>query len=248
MAHPLDGVGAKIERATDHVEKLIRDARDFERHAYTIREERNPETGTIRLLAKQVGPINPPIQLALIAGEIAYQLRSALDHLVYQLIAANKQSPNRLGQFPIFTARDKYLARAPSMIEGVSSSAKTIIESVQPYHRSARADEDPLWKLHDLNNTDRLIPVCLVLPPYVSVRLFNREPFSVTGYPPCALEEGTEFLFEPSDPEVEMQSELSCQIAFERIGGAEFEPVVPFLTQVISHVHSIVERFVGEFR
>jgi hypothetical protein len=250
MAHRLDGVRAKIERATEHVEKLITDARDMERRAYAILQERNAEGGTITVFVKQVGPVDPPIQLALVAGEIAYQLRSALDHLVYQLIVANRQSPNRLSQFPIFAARDKYVARAPSMIEGVSSSAEVIIESEQPYHRSPGAEEHPLWKLHYLNNTDkhRLVPVCRVLPTGVSVRFLGNEPFSATGHPPRVLEEGTEFVFETSDPKAEMQFEVFRDLAFEQIGGTKPERALPFLTQAIAEVDRIVGRFDGEFR
>lgn len=68
------------------------------------------------------------------------------------------------------------------------------------------------------------------------------------GFPPIELKDSTHlYRFKPHNPEVEVQAELSSQIAFKQIGGAKLEPVVPFLMRAINQVSGILERFSGEF-
>lgn len=43
-----------------------------------------------------------------------------------------------------------------------------------------------------------------------------------------------------------MQAELQSAVAFEQIGGAELEAVVPFLMKAISEVNRVVDKLAGE--
>jgi len=66
-----------------------------------------------------------PIHLPLIIGEAAHQLRSALDHLVWQLVVDNTGAAptgTRTG-VPIFKTEKGYNQRASAMIAGVSHAA-----------------------------------------------------------------------------------------------------------------------------
>ncbi len=83
MSHQLDGVKAKIERAVKHIEQFDRDIHRFEREAYTVRLEPDVNARTLNLFLVDMGLGDPPVDLGLLAGEVVYQLRSALDHIVY---------------------------------------------------------------------------------------------------------------------------------------------------------------------
>ena len=120
MLHPLDGCRAKVRRARFHVAELVaavqteiasapyrvRGESDEAEGAFVIRAETNPEFSGI------------PPGLPLIAGEAAHQLRSALDHLVWQLVIANTGATptGTKSGFPIFKNEKGYDKRAPSMI------------------------------------------------------------------------------------------------------------------------------------
>src|SRR5208283_1945858 len=89
----------------------------------------------------------PPTEISILAGEIVYQIRSALDHLVFDLIKVN---PAILSIDPEwfehceFPLRTKIaVGKQPPLpqkdfsrpLPGISPTAFAFIESVQPYNR-----------------------------------------------------------------------------------------------------------------
>lgn len=141
--HPLDGCRAKIQRARLHISELGDSIRAFaDRAPYKIRGEHDQSTNEFVFTAEAVRDYAAvPIDLILIAGEVAHQLRSALDHLVWQLVIANTgQPPQEKSAFPIFRSEAGYNKRAPALIRGVSASAATRIQAAQPYHAGPDAE------------------------------------------------------------------------------------------------------------
>jgi hypothetical protein len=105
--------------------------------------------------------------------------------------------------------------------------------------------------LHDLNNTDKhkLVPLVLLTAATSRIRFpSGRSDIVMTFFPREPLKDGTKLYFLPAlDPAMEVEPELHCSVAFEKIGGCEFEAVIPFLTKTITYVSRIVDSFVGEF-
>jgi hypothetical protein len=104
----------------------------------------------------------PPSELGVVVGEIAHNLRSALDHMARLLpIAPGKVRPER-PTFPIFTLHDpdptdtkrKYFSRN-HQLQWVSPEAFAVVEGLQPYHSTDEPSGDPLAVLHDLWNWDK---------------------------------------------------------------------------------------------
>lgn len=110
---------------------------------------------------------NPPIDIAILVGELLYQVRSSLDHLFFELVQRNQRNivlPDKWErdcQFPIYAKlpdgvtgapcpRDKFPSRAR---EWISDEAFTFIESLQPYYRSKAGDV--LAVLNKLSNIDK---------------------------------------------------------------------------------------------
>lgn len=249
MLYPLNGSFAKVKRANKHIQDLQRDLAVFlNQRPYTVRFEKDSDAGIIRLIARASKFCEPPINFALLAGEVAHQLRSALDHAVYDLCSIRyRRPPKHLTQFPIFETLDGYKSRGIPKIKDIPKSASTLIKKVQPYHRRTAIREDPLWMLHDLNNTDkhRLIPVVVMGGKEVTVRddgsweehgiVFDR------GFLPLKdrIELLTMRIPEP-DLTTEKNPQLTCNIAFEQVGDAKFKPIIPLLRQLSSRVHGIL--------
>jgi hypothetical protein len=250
MSHPLDGVRAKIERAKEHIEQLDLNILRFERKAYTLRAEPDINSGLLNYFVVDMGLGDPPVPLRLLAGEIAYQLRSALDHIIY-ILAKDARENKR--EFPIFEELDKYESDAPSKIKGVSPRAETIIKDAQPFHASS-PHEHPLWMLHKINNTDkhRVIPACSVYtsqvttdfsggPVYfINLEVGRREAKDGTKIGPVPL---------PRDytSEMKMDSQVLFTVAFNEIGDSKLEPAVPLLLQIVGRIEELVSEFMGEF-
>jgi hypothetical protein len=120
--------------------------------------------------------------VGVILGEIVHDLRSALDHVVWQLVTIGAEEPDLDNAFPLFAGREtpeSFRARAcrPATANrkhgplfGVPADAVPVIEACQPYHG---ADTFLLRALHDLWSVDKhrdLLPVVLVAEPRLSAR------------------------------------------------------------------------------
>jgi hypothetical protein len=154
MPHPLDDCRAKIRRTRSHVEDLTRTVEAFlDQDPYELVHRDDEHTGE-RIISVHVRAEVPSAELATIVGEIAYNLRSALDYLAQQLIRANGQTPTRTTEFPIFERRERYNAEAPRKVRGMSPQAIAFVERLQPFAWSTPVERRPLWILHELRNAD----------------------------------------------------------------------------------------------
>lgn len=154
----LKAVDAKIERARSELRLLKADIAAFceERARLIVREEW--DNGRERWVYRGDTP-KAPIQWSIRAGEFAYNLRSALDHIVWRLVEVNGGRPNTRNQFPIQNNpnEDDFSQKT----RGVSQPATDYMELVQPYQRSKQPyspDYERVGKglaiLNELRNID----------------------------------------------------------------------------------------------
>jgi hypothetical protein len=164
MSHPLDGPTSKILRAYEHLKKLRTETETFikENKHHIVIGERHVDTAYYSLRAKVSKP--PPIEWGVVVGEIAHDLRSALDGIVWQLVILNGTDPSTLRgrkpQFPIFLIKEAesrpcYMRDGKPRIHGrITDKQEALIEWLQPYNRP-NPNGDALWLLHELNNADK---------------------------------------------------------------------------------------------
>lgn len=116
MSLPLDGVLQKIERADEHIKNLNDEIGTFIEDNYRIVSK--PDDDATTSIITVVGP-DPPLRFSVIVGEIIHQLRSSLDHVIWQLVLANGKVPTRYHQFPICDSVEKFKkARKRGNIKG----------------------------------------------------------------------------------------------------------------------------------
>ena len=154
----LEAVDAKIDSARSELRLLKADIAAFceERARLIVREDCGEQE---RWVYRGDAP-KAPIQWSVRAGEFAYNLRSALDHLVWQLVSANEDCPGRHSEFPIQSNYNR--DNLKSTLRGVSPMVISYIKSVQPYQITERkypSDSDRvnrgLAMLNDLCNMDK---------------------------------------------------------------------------------------------
>jgi hypothetical protein len=133
--HPLDGGFEREWRAGEHLAELERELSNvFQRQAdgVTFEFDLNPphRVTNVRL---------PPetffgMRVGILVGEICYNLRSALDYLIFELARLDSGAPQRGTQFPIMDAKEDFDGRgAKSFLKGVNASHVAAIEQLQPY-------------------------------------------------------------------------------------------------------------------
>lgn len=121
-----------------------------------------------------------PLRMRILAGEVLQQLRSALDHLTWQLALLSTQSPRNTTEFPVFRKSEDYLRDRRKKIGDVPIPAQEIIDSLQPFH-DPHPEDNNLWVLHRLANDDKhRLP---------SVMLGGNGGFAVSEFPPPALDD-----------------------------------------------------------
>jgi hypothetical protein len=257
MVHPLSGIDKKLERSQAHIYNLEQQVSSFrKREPYTLRVREDIQDGERvgRVIAIKNGQIDDPDSaLVLLAGEALYQLRSALDHLVHQLVIVAGNRPERLNQFPIFQTPDDYKRKAGKRIAGVSTSVAALIEGEQPYNRKPHAaSQDELWILQDLNNTDkhRFVPITVL--GIGGIRLFDKKGTLCHITSPDTVLEDNQLVWSFSRPDRQyddIQAQITCAVAFEEameIDGCTMS-LDHLLWRIFGRVNEIIEQFRGLF-
>jgi hypothetical protein len=242
MSHPLDGCRAKIERAKEHIRNLdpeITTLIDSTEHTVTVHTYYDARvTGFSRDLMINGPPI--PDRIRIIIGEIVHQLRSSLDHLIWQLVLANKKEvPGDQLEFPVFWERAKYPSAAKRKIKGVSTRAEDIIESLQPYHAIPNADDHPLKILHDLDVIDKHRFIIVVAG---ELNIYGTTEFMFLPANQCNDVVTLRLTRMPTrHPDTEYQT--SFDIAFDTFGSRKTETLIPALQQLCDFVAGAIEQF-----
>lgn len=187
----LDGPRERVKRANRQIASLQRGFQSFFKdNLYEIGvAEFNPKTSDYSLRVKS-GPEDFPVEWPLLIGEIAHNLRSALDGLAWQLALLKTSTPYERTAFPIyllgrtirrtksgsllphFWARTKRgkLEHGLRLIQDIPRPLWARMESFQPYKRGHGGRRSALLRLQELNNTDkhRFLTVLGVLPASMS--------------------------------------------------------------------------------
>jgi hypothetical protein len=232
----LDGPRAKLERARLHLEALNDGIRAYtETDTHDFIDEVDLQTGDqiirIRILNE---PDNPT--WGLIVGDFAHNLRSALDHLVWQLVILSGNKPSAANQFPISSSRSRYWlpqGRRPGMrdrmLKGVAPPHRAMIDFVQP-HMGEEPTETTLAHLAWLSNVDKhnVIHAGIVRVREPDESMFDYRVAGAGGFADVSVEvgplkDGAEvarinmYATKP-DAQVEMKADLPVYIGFGNRG------------------------------
>lgn len=255
----LEGIEAKIVRARASLLDL-----DSEISHYC-----NSRIDAIRLEAQRLGhraaflmggPSDLPAKWAVIIGEIAYNLRSSLDHLVWQLVMQNGRTPTKSNQFPIFLDKTKYDKVTRRHLKGVDLWSRGIIEDVQPYQAGSEIGLS-LRILHGICNIDKHRHLNLV-DQYSSMSAHLNEHVE-SDLLPKELSGGMSlYLYlEGSGEEHKIELDVDLQVCFvdraiwetvvrhqSKVEGfpLPFPPVVPTLSDCATAVDNIVRQLSPE--
>ncbi len=157
MAGSLEGPFAKLTRAECQIEILQQKIGDIwpPRKAWPVQPKADRAGLEYRFYLGELPSIEP--DWALIVGEIMFDLRSALDHLVFQLHVrryAGRTIPakvERSSQFPIFYSPSDFAKRGAWRIENLGERERRAIRWLQP-HITQR--DKWWWVRHSLEDLD----------------------------------------------------------------------------------------------
>jgi hypothetical protein len=153
----------KIERAEKHLDDLEAAAIALGQTTFkTIGINFEPGIGKPRLESRPLHVYG--FDIPILTGDLVHNLRSALDHLAFQLVTVGISFGETRTQkwediqFPIFNSPQSYEAGKIRRIQGARREAIEAIDALKPY----KGGNDPLWLLSKLDNTDKhsfILPV-----------------------------------------------------------------------------------------
>lgn len=242
MRHPLASAYLKLQRGQEHFASL-RTAlvmfRDSQRDRVSV--EVDPGTGEKSWTVSELIDEPPPI-ISLIIGDVVHNARSALDHLANALVESSGSRPTTRTQFPISESPKKFHARAGEQTKGMSPGIVRVVELSQPYKRTTRptAERHPLHLLHTLDIADKHRQLhTAVATVYSRIALPGEDRLTLD-----LLEPDAELQRVPSLDESEVRPIV--EVVFLD-GPASDEPVLWVLSDILSEVRLVLERFRERF-
>jgi hypothetical protein len=270
--HPLAGCEAKFWRAHNHFEILQDEIGAVygtgEVQFMALRGELKPDTENVfRYVIGDV--IDPDLRFATMIGDIVHNLRSALDHLVFELAflgTRGKVIPGKVA-YPASETRANWNSSHVQKVmpKGVLKKHRTMIYRTQPCYRRNDAAADaavrrrrprPLADLDKLWNHDkhRMLQPVHITPLNMHFRVAEIRDCEITGQPRLSrqvfgtpLEKDTELLTIPIrktgiDPYVGVDFDGEGEISFRnRL------PVRDGLAGIGTAVETILAWFTPEF-
>ncbi len=163
--HPIEGPIFKLKWAEKHLKTI---------DEYLIKYEAlNPTSMVCKLNADKtfyecsLSSLTPPfLDFGIAIGEFSYQVRSAMDHIIYALAEFPASlSPRDLDRAERTTSFPISLVRNDSFIDSqiqyvrasIRPAVRKVVDAVQPYQRGNRdqARTDPLALLDEVNRIDK---------------------------------------------------------------------------------------------
>jgi hypothetical protein len=240
----------RLDRATEHLETLRDEIGAAEKPDFlSLFGDKEPETRrkVVRLHIVE----EPPPRLGLLAGEIAYQLRSTLNNLIAALVVAEGHEVTFDHTFPIIRDSGQWTpANVEKWLAWLSPGQIAIVREHQPF-LSENPNRHPLRGLARLTNLDKheAIPPAFALMGRAHIQVFAPDESVtisefrwITAELLTPLHEGAElcsFLTSP-DPDRPVQVKWDAQLP---IGFGE--PVAATIT-VLARIVELVRRIIAE--
>jgi hypothetical protein len=245
---------AKLERADQHIrdlEVLILPFKDKGR--YDVYPKTDLKTRNRHFYVGRVDPIPP--EICCVAGDAIHVLRSVLDHLAWQLVCSNGNTPSDQTCFPISKSSAIYKTESPRKVKGMRQEAIELIDGIKPY----KGGSEWLWWLHKLDIVDKhriLMTVASSLRGHSASPLvkeqFSRGFVEATGrYPTGKLanvytavrpvpitEAGDEILVIP-ESDVSQDMDFVFDVALNEVAIVETRPILEFIQEFARRVRNI---------
>lgn len=256
----IERIYVKVERAKEHFQSLEGEVYAYlASKPYSVGIKRDPISRRPIYFLKDIHPT--PLKISAILGDTINNLRSALDHLAYQLVwLGTGDPPSEHVYFPISDDRAKYFKQGKEKIKGARAQAINAIDELEPY----RGGNDTLWRLHKLNNVDKhriLITAGSTYSINLGAYLFRKMQRDLASHPKFSqlgdmpppdafygdrmfpLKVGDELFIDVPDAIIDEQLQFKFELVFAEKDVITAEPILETVQPMIELVNEIVVGF-----
>lgn len=254
----LVGPLTKVERSKKHIADLQAAIKRFlDSRPYVVGVKEDAKAG--KRIYYLSGVTNPDPEVAAIIGDVLQNLRSALDHLAYQVVSVGIGGvPSRPWEieYPVADSATEYPSLRNRKVKGARQDALDAIDATKPY----KGGNDTLWRLHKLNNVDKHRLLITVGSNFRSADIGTvmtaqwKKAFPDKPAPAISLfvnvadrmfplKVGNELFIDSIENEVHEKMQFRFDVAFGELGVMEGEPILETLQQMADLVDGIVRSF-----
>jgi hypothetical protein len=152
LSHPLDSAFERVNRASEHFSEFKRRVAVWNNAQYHAAEWQFDPQDPSKISVGLSKIIPMPLRIGTLLGEICYNLRTALDYVIFELAKLDSSGiPQDGTQFPIEDAPKGFAWRQKrGWLKGLNSAHIAAIEALQPYNACN-------WTkaLRDISNPDK---------------------------------------------------------------------------------------------
>lgn len=244
-------VKAKIERAHEHIRDLNRQVEAFHSgNPYRAIVENDLKTSDRVIKLRICEPC--PSRLLTVLGDAIHNLRSSLDHLMWQLVLANGRTPNKNTFFPIHDTKVAFDNARKQREQEIGIQATDLLNELKPY----AGGNDMFWSLHHLDIIDKHRFLITTVASNVGVSVYSGVPLPIEFFFPDstsavrtfptsdAVGDGTVLFRMPLSHmknATYVDPEFSFHIAFGEV--CERQPLVGVLMRMSQAVQGTVQLF-----
>jgi hypothetical protein len=244
-----DGARLKIKRAEHHIDELERQFELFvERKPYSLTIGNHPKTDqpSVRVKFKEA----VPSWLSLIVGDAVHNLRTSLDHMVWELIGHDGGEQNRHLKFPAGDNRVSF----ESSCQGIRTPSQSVIDVLKAFEVFPGGKGESLYALNLLDNADKHT---VITPVIRSARISKLTIFNADGTTYATLADNeigggtSEYMLLANAPrggyiEIDNDTKVTPNISFGYIEPLPpFQPIIPTLRQFRDAVSHTIDNVAG---
>ncbi len=252
--HPLSAICQKVERANKLIEEFEGAiAKYFFGGTFKVEVKKGFLNEPTRYCIDARLTTLPPLDMAILCGDILHNLRTSLDQLVTQLAIANGASSQKSHSFVISVDEKRFLSNAKKgSFSGLSKDMVEEIKNSQPF-KAKTPEEHHLEVLRVLNNIDKhALPISVagfsIMGPTINIGGKNNPTITSISPPePASLSENFATLLyidleTPNDSfSVESEFEMSMNIHYDKTNSDLH--AMALVTTLSLHVSDLLERF-----
>lgn len=239
---PFYSTRLKVERANHHIRDLERQLTDYSNshpHVITIKED----PYTKRFLIYVNFPDKPPPEMALTIGDAIHNLRTALDHMMWEMIGRDHGSQHNNLYFPMGNNRVNFEATC----QGIITPSQNIRDTLKRLEAFPSGKGDSLYTIHLLDRAEKHT----VLTPMIKAVMVSRlvvfgpgdgQPIIDIADLPILGDGQATFSCPPgSRIQNDNHSKATADIIFGEVEAVKSQPVIPTLRQLAHAANDTID-------
>ncbi len=235
--------------ADEHFAKLNETLNAFYSNAYQVMVQDDPKTGrrNYDIFIKRELPDSVPFLI----GDAIHNLRSALDHVAYELVKRSGRTPSQGLVFPIKDTRKEVIETIKSEIQVAVGShiVSLIVDEIQPH---AGGKGHTLWVLHRLDCIDKhreLLPAADSIG-FEHIEAVDEHGTTYTGLS-LTWVRGGKLTFpdrvKGKNLRIQKEGRLTVGVQFKNVDCAEGGLVIPLINRLRYEVSKTIDRIAAAY-